>query len=387
MEFSKRNNFISFLVIATAIVTAFSFVIGKDKAFNFLPASLSDNFAEKEYVNSKKQLLNPPENIKAVYVTSWSAGNQSYINYLDGLLKIADINAVVIDVKDFSGFTILDKNQKRIPNLAGLLKKLHNQGVYLIARIVVFQDPVLAKARPDLAIYDKAKTKDIKNPVLWLDNNGLAWVDPASEEVLNYNVAIARSAADLGFDEINFDYVRFPSDGDLKNMGFPISDSKIEKHIVIKKFFQELRRSLAGIRISIDLFGQTTVKNDDMGIGQILEDAFDYFDYVCPMVYPSHYAEGFMGFENPAEHPYLVVKNSMEGALKKQNAYYNVEKIPAGLAIKFRPWLQDFDMGAEYNSEMVGQEIKAVTEVLAENYNGFMLWNPSNIYTWGAIQK
>lgn len=324
-----------------------------------------------------------PEIVKAVYVTSSSAGSQKYLEYLDNLFETTEINAVVIDIKDYSG-------RNAISAFDGLIQKLHDKEIYVIARIAVFEDATLVRARPDLAIYDKLKTVDPKNPVLWVDNNNLSWIDPASKEAWDYNILIAKDAVARGFDEINFDYIRFPSDGKIEDMGFPFLDKKVLMRSVIKEFFQKLRESLLDVKLSVDLFGYSTVSTDDMGIGQVLEDSFDYFDYISPMVYPSHYKDGFRGYLNPAEYPYEVIKYSMQEALKRQTAYYNKSQTTEGTTIinkaKFRPWLQDFNMGADYTVEMVKAEIKAVTDVLGKDFYGFMLWNASNVYTEGAIK-
>jgi hypothetical protein len=283
----------------------------------------------------------------------------------------------------------------------------------VIGRIAVFEDPVYSKVRPDLAIFNKKKivedTLSAKTPstenisgsqkTLWQDNNGLSWLDPASKEVWDYNISLAKDAFLHGFDEINFDYIRFPSDGKVENMGFPVWNEKKLKSQVIKEFFDYLRQQLPNEKISADLFGLTTVNTDDMGIGQLFENTFENFDYIAPMVYPSHYAKNFIGFANPAEHPYEVVKYSMENAILRVKSYINQQKVFSVSAktinidsdikpvAKLRPWIQDFNMGAVYNVQMVRQEIQALKDALGENYSGFMLWNPSNIYTQGAILK
>ncbi|MEK7658307.1 MAG: putative glycoside hydrolase [Patescibacteria group bacterium] len=341
-----------------------------------------------------KKLETPPSIINAVYVTGWSAGNKSYLNYLTNLFQTTEINAVVIDIKDYSGLISYNSGAEEvkkynlyanaIPDINALVKFFHDQNIYVIGRISVFEDPAYSKARPDLAIYDKTKTIDpANNPVLWLDNHNLSWLDPASKEVWDYNISLAKDAFLRGFDEINFDYIRFPSDGKLENMGFPHWDGKTLKHFALNNFFQYLRASLPDEKISVDLFGQTTTSKDDMGVGQLLEDSFNYFDYVSPMVYPSHYVSGFIGFSNPADHPYEVIKYSMDSALKRLVEYNNLQKTSA----KFRPWVQDFNMGAHYDAEKVKLEIKALKDALGENYNGFMLWNPSNLYTKEAVVK
>jgi len=333
---------------------------------------------------------------KAIYITGWSAGNNSYLNYLSNFFETTQINSVVIDIKDSSGYVFYNANvdevQKyklynySIKNIDSLVKFFHDKGIYAIARIVVFEDPMLAKNRPELAIYNTEKSSAASGTALWQDNKGLSWMDPASQDVWDYNVALAKDAISHGFDEINFDYVRFPSDGDTSIMGFPVWDKKTTKAGVIKNFFAYLRSQLPNAKLSVDLFGLTTVNKDDLGVGQVLENALPYFNYVCPMAYPSHYATGFLGFENPADYPYWVVKYSMlSGELKRQILIES--GADENSLAKLRPWLQDFDLGAIYTSDMVRSEILAVEESLLDGYNGFMLWNPSNYYTTEAIEK
>lgn len=354
--------------------------------------------------------IETPKIVKAVYLTSWSAGYSSRVDYVINLAKTAGVNAVVIDIKDYSGYVAYDSklpevisyNTKslKIPDVGSLIKKLHKEGIYTVARIVVFQDPALAAARNDWAIQGKNNVSFFSLWAaalsLWFDNLKLSWVDPSSEDVWNYNIAIAKEASDLGFDEINFDYVRFPSDGDLKNMSFPFWDGKTSKHLIIKKFFEKIRESLPNKKISIDLFGLTTINYDDLGVGQIIEDAFENFDYICPMVYPSHYASGFLGYENPAQYPYEVVKYSMESANRRLVQYKEGikesnndggEANNRGISAKLRPWLQDFNMGAVYDQDMVKAEINASFQALGQDYSGFMLWNASNIYHDLAIKS
>ena len=426
MKFSKWENFLTVLIV-TAILSAGTAFALKDKSYSFsAPAGIS---AESIKIPSEdgsgtaplpQKLTNPPEIIKSIYVTGYSAGAKTYIKYLADFLKNTEINSVVVDIKGSDGYVTynssLEDVQKyhltnyAIPNINAFVQFLHDQNIYVIGRIAVFEDPVYAKARPELAIYNKSKTTDLSQPVLWKDNNGLSWLDPASKDAWDYDVALAKDGLSHGFDEINFDYVRFPSDGKTGNMGFPVYDGKIAKPDVIKTFFHYLRTSLPDEKISADLFGLTTVNTDDMGIGQIIENAFENFDYVSLMVYPSHYANGFIGFSNPADHPYEVIKYSMDSALAKEKA---VEKQRQDLSLKnsepfgspaylsgsliqnslfvplakFRPWLQDFNMGAIYTPKMVKDEIKASQDALGGTYSGYMLWNPSNIYSGEAVLK
>ena len=350
--------------------------------------------AEKEtieVVEIDKKLQNPPEEVKALYVTAWSTTLPDRVDGFIDLIKKEKLNAVIIDVKDYSGYiaydieneTVLKYEAKKviIPDVDDLIQKFHDNDIYVIARVTVFQDPILAVARPDLAIKNKATGG------LWKDNNGLAWIDPASIEARDYIVKIAKDASERGFDEINFDYIRFPSDGRLSQMSFPFYDSEVQtKREAMKEVFEHFRENLPDLVISVDLFGLATVNKDDLGIGQTIEDAFENFDYICPMVYPSHYANGFIGFQNPAQHPYEVVKYSINHAVERLEAYRvaqeeNSEGQKKSLA-KIRPWLQAFDIGAVYGPNMIRAQIDASNEAGGV---GWILWNASNRYSTRVV--
>lgn len=377
-------------------------------------------------IEPQQPLSEPPKEIKAIYLTSWSAGNPKKIAYVLNLAHSGKINAVVIDIKDYSGYVAYNitlpevekyaAKEIRIPRLNALIKELHDSGIYAIARITIFQDPQLAKSRPDLAIHSRKRLADQRGlnadlrgnfslSTLWLDHKKLAWIDPAAKDAWDYNIAIAKDAASRGFDELNFDYIRFASDGNLGDMVFPTrinadltqtNADSTSKSKVIKNFFKYLREQLPNIKTSADLFGLATVQKDDLGIGQIIEDAYEYFDYVSPMVYPSHYASGFLNYKNPAQHPYEVVRYSMDEALHKLTTY-NLQQttnnststnplsvVSGRLSVKLRPWLQDFDLGADYDATMVKYQIQAVYDAASstpELINGWMMWNPSNVYT------
>ena len=346
-------------------------------------------------------LPNAPDHVKSVYLTGGSSGRQKYIDYVIELAKTSQINAVVVDIKDYTGYVLYRTSDLIAPlvkeygarkiaigDIDGMIKKFHDAGIYVIARIVVFQDTVLAEARPDLAILKKYEPiNSLSFPGFWTDRAGLMWVDPASEEVWSYNIAIAKDAISHGFDEINFDYIRFPSDGDLKNISYPFWDRETTtRHSAIKGFFKKLREELPSAKLSVDLFGLTTINRDDLGVGQIIEDAFLYFDYVCPMVYPSHYAKGFLMYDNPADYPYEVVNYSMVRAMEKLRVF-RLNNSGSTRNVYLRPWLQDFNLKAEYNADMVKLEIKGTLDALgADDFKGFMLWNASNIYTEEAVE-
>ena len=310
--------------------------------------------------------------------------------------------------------------QIEITKINSVIKRLHDEGIYVIARVTVFQDPILAKARPEWAIHRSIANASSSAPAinfsstasLWYDNKKLAWMDPSASGVWDYNIAIAKDAAARGFDEINFDYIRFASDGNLSAMRFPVYSAKTEtKRAAIARFFKYLRDQLSGITISADLFGLSTVNYDDLGIGQRLEDAAPYFDALAPMVYPSHYAAGSFGYKNPANYPYEIIKTSMDGALKKLNALADgqtggtastssatttgvsaTSSLPLATSplvlAKLRPWLQDFNLGATYDVTKVKAEIQAVNDTVGKTgrFGGWMMWNSSNVYTKSALE-
>lgn len=346
-------------------------------------------------------LADPPRVMKGLYLTGWSAGTPKKVLSTIAMMKQTGLNTVVIDIKDYSGTLSYSTDiplaessgafaQIKIRNPNAMIKEFHDEGIYVIGRVTDFQDPVLAKAHPEWALKNKT------NGNVWTDNHGLAWMDPAATPVWDYLVRIAQDAHARGFDEIQFDYVRFASDGSLGNISFPYWDEKIPRTTIIANFFKYLREHTQGITISADLFGLSTINHDDLGIGQVIESAYKYFDYVSPMVYPSHYANGFLGYKNPAQYPYEVVSYSMSHALiRLEDRAVKMASSTASSAIpvaamslyrsKLRPWLQDFNLGATYNGTMVGKEIQAVNDTIGKSsasgyYGGWLLWDAANNY-------
>lgn len=322
------------------------------------------------------------QEIKALYLTAYTAGNKTRRASLVEVVDNSELNALVIDIKDSEGYVFYDTSVElaeeikaeriRIPDLKEWLGELKAKGVYTIARIVVFQDPHLAAAMPEIALKSKLGG-------LWRDYKGLAWVDPTEMLVWDYNMDLAREAIALGFDEINFDYVRFPSDGNIQQIVYANLDNlnqKEEKNRVMARFYNYVNDQLKfePALTSADLFGLTTMRSDGMNIGQRLEDAAPNFDFIGPMVYPSHYPPGFEGLANPAEHPYKVIYTSLIAAKDVMEQ--------AGRA-QLRPWIQDFDLGAVYTPEMIQAQIHAGKDAGA---NGFFVWNASNNYTLAGFK-
>ena len=327
--------------------------------------------------------IETPENVKALYMSSWVAGSANFRNSLVKIVDDTELNAVVIDVKDSTGrisyymndplIKELGSAENRIGDIRGLISLLHSKNIYVIGRISVFQDPYLTKKKPEWAI------KRISNGEVWKDRKGLSFLDPTNKEVHNYIITVATNAYNDGFDEINFDYIRYPSDGDIKDINYNLSSGK-NRASNMKDFFKYLSSQIkakGNIPISADVFGLTTEATDDMGIGQVWEKIIPYFDFVCPMVYLSHYPSGHAGYKNPAAYPYEVINKALQGAINKTNAIKENPK-------KIRPWLQDFDLGATYTKDMIILEKKAVYD---NKLGSWMLWDPSNKYTPSALDK
>ena len=323
-----------------------------------------------------------PEPVHAIYMTGWVAGLKDWRSDLISFVENSNLNAMVIDVKDFSGrisfktddpdIHALGAEEDRIPDIKGLINELHQKNIYVIARISTFQDPYFATKHAEAAIHRK-------NGSLWADKKGIRWLDPSSHEVWNYVVRIGKAAERVGFDELNYDYVRFPSDGDLSAMVFSEYDGKRPKSDVLEDFFTYLHDNLqvTHIPISVDLFGLTTERTDDMGIGQILEKAARHVDYVAPMTYPSHYPPGYRGLEDPNNHPYEILKGALDVAVKRMVAASTSPN-------KIRPWIQDFDLGVHYTVDMIKEEIRGVNDA---GLTSWMVWDPKNKYTRAAYTK
>ncbi len=329
--------------------------------------------------------------VKGLYLTAYSAGNPKKIDEIIDLINKTELNAVVIDIKDYSGVILYDSqikivndlktDEKRLGDVTSLIKKLHAKNIYVIARQTVFQDPILAEKKPEWAIKNKSGG-------LWRDNKGLAWVDASKKEVWSYNVAIAKEAIGLGFDEINFDYVRFPSDGDMSqavyssqrrvSMDGTRHDSvESKKFMVMQKFYHFLNIKLQDepAWISLDMFGLVMEKHgeDDMGIGQRLADAVNEVDYISPMMYPSHYPSGHLGLTNPADYPATVFEHGMKLGVPNF----------VGKRAKVRPWIQAFNLGAVYDADKIRAQIGEI-EKYPDNA-GWLMWNASNRYTSAGL--
>lgn len=306
----------------------------------------------------------PPTNVKAIYVTAQSAMWTERMDYLIDFAKKTEVNSMVINIKDNEA-THLNRY------MADLVRRLLAENINPIARVVIFQDNDLARKRPDLAL------KTTKGE-LW-GHKGFQWVDPAGREVWDYNADLSIKILDLGFTEINFDYIRFP-DGDVNSIVYPFYDYQQPKTAIIKdamKYITEkIKTARPGSILSADIFAYGLLRSDGLGIGQRFLDLVDYFDVIAPMIYPSHYATGNFGFNNPAAEPYQVVLQTLQQG--------NQQLLANDKAAIIRPWIQDFDMGAFYDREKIQTQIQAVTD--AGHNSGWMSWNPNNVYLLGKYE-
>jgi hypothetical protein len=347
--------------------------------------------------------IDTPAAVRGIYMTSCVASMPTLRSKLADLIHETELNSVVIDIKSFDGhisFEPKDEELKKamggcfVKDMQDFIDSLHEKNIYVIGRVASFQDSLRVKSHPELAVKKASATSTV-----WGDHKGIPWIDASAKPHWDYLVSIAEESHAIGFDEINFDYIRFPSDGNMKDIYYPWSGTK-NKSEVMKSFFEYLSQRLKpqGITISADLFGMTTTNTDDLNIGQVLEYALPNFDYIAPMVYPSHYPVGFMGFSDPNKHVYEIVFYSMKTAADRAAATTTVVYLPdarIGTSTpalyskpsfdkkKLRPWLQDNNYPVTYTAEMVRAQIKAAYDA---GLDSWMLWNAGNRYTRGALE-
>ena len=326
----------------------------------------------------------PPHPIRAAYLTYYGVADRGIRQRVLDLVSRTELNAVVIDVKGDRGMipyrtavqAAIDAGAQGpviIKDFEEQLAAWKAQGIYTIARIVAFKDNLRATTRPDLAIIDTRTGKP------WIDRENLAWVDPFREENWDYLIAVAKEAVAKGFDEVQFDYVRFPTDGKLSAARYSQVNNATTRLPTIAAFLAKARRELGptGAFLGADVFGYTAFNSNDTDIGQRIEELSAHLDYMCPMVYPSGYHLGIPGVRNPMKNPYEVVKESVR--LTRQRSQ--------NPAMQVRPWLQDFkDYAFDkriFGPGEVSAQIRAANDAGA---SGWMLWNPRNDYTAAALR-
>jgi hypothetical protein len=312
-----------------------------------------------------------PSEMRGVHVTMPLASLRGRI---DQYLSIPGLNTLELDVKDENGEVGFVYGAPSLARTIGAAKryyrprqvvsKARRRGVYLIGRLVVFQDPIFAESRPQRAV----RTADGS---VWRTSAGHAWTNPYDRRVWAYNVAVAKAAAKAGFDEIQFDYVRFPSDGDVSSAVFGGAGRRANGWVIAAfvHYAAERLRPL-GVRVSVDLFGLSATR--DLGVGQVPRRLARYVDAVYPMVYPSHYRSGEHGLSDPSSQPGVTVSRSLR----------DFRKAMRGRKAKLIPWLEDFSLGRTRTPDEVRAQIDAAR---ASGAAGYLLWNPLGEYTDGAL--
>ena len=305
-----------------------------------------------------------PENLNAIYLPS-HCFTERKISEFTHYAALTGLNAVVLHVKDPHGL-IRWKSENELANAIGAvasyglvehtLKQLKAQGFWCIAKLDVFADHRLVRHDPYMGILD------IRTGGPWSDKNGLYWSNPFNQTVWQYNIALCHELIDLGFDEIQFDYMRFPSDGDLSVMNYPVRDNHFSRARCIGKFLETAYARLKprGIIISVDLFGLVAWKTEDFGIGQLLEEIAPHVDVICPMLYPSHFPTGFLGMANPGKFPLEIMELS-------------AKRMKTRTGKRIRPWIQGF----WYKPDDINAQIDGL--MLAETKN-WSVWNPAGTY-------
>lgn len=340
------------------------------------------NFSPRPKVNYPG---NPKKVVKGIYVSYSSVSTTKSLDRLIDLANKTEINAFVIDVKDDDGLLLwkmpevvskynLNSDAKApIKDISAVMKKLKDNNIYLIARIVSFKDPTYAKVNPDRTIIDKRNGKPFTNA------DGLVWVSAHDRKLWQYNIDVAKEAAKVGFNEIQFDYVRFPASNGGKldavlNYRNPNGESK---PVAIQKYLIEAHKQLSPLNVytAADVYGQVGSSPDDMSLGQYWEAVSNVVDYICPMVYPSHYANGVYGTKVPDAEPYKTVYGSSRDSV---NRNYNIDT-PATI----RTWIQDFTASwvkghIKYDITEVKLQIKALNDLGLQEY---ILWNAGNRYS------
>lgn len=318
---------------------------------------------------------------KALYLSFYGIGSRILRGSALKLIEETELNSLVIDVKGDRGNITYKSSiplaseigaQKIIiiKDIKDLIKSFKKKGIYTIARIVVFKDNPLALARPDLAI--KTQSGEI-----WRDRENLAWVDPFKKDVWDYNIDIAVEAAQSGFDEIQFDYVRFP-DTDGPNFSMPNTEENRVK--AVSEFLMEAKRRLVpyNVFLDADIFGYVFWNLNDTKIGQKLDALTPILDYFSPMLYPSGFQYGIPGYRKPVAYPHEIVYLTLKRGQERTH-------LPS---FRFRPWLQAFRDYAFDRRYFREKEIRDQINA-AENFgsHGWMLWNPHNIYTSDGLKK
>lgn len=390
------NKKIIFIIGGVVLIGGYVFLNSTLTTATYIPKSILEqnisNSTSTTTVDTSTH-VKTPEVVKSIYMTACVLSTIEFKQDLVDVIDTTEINSIVIDIKDFSGTISFPTDNPKLYGTQGtgckatgvkeFIEELHKKNIYVIGRVTVFQDNIMTKLHPDLAV------KRASDGGVWKDHKGISFIDVGAKEHWDYIIELSKESYTLGFDEINFDYIRFPSDGNMKDIHFDHSDGN-NKPESLRKFFEYLHAQLkdTGLVTSADLFGMTTTNTDDLNIGQVLENALPYFDYVAPMVYPSHYPPNFNGWANPNHYPYELIYFVMKSGADRAEALKNATTTPDDIRARvgkhqLRTWIQDFDYGGDYGPAEVRAQINASVDAGVPSW---MLWAPSNRYTRDALK-
>jgi hypothetical protein len=362
-----------------------SITIKQYKGSNLVDTSKSNEIMNRED-NRTVTLMTMSAPVRAIYVSSYVA-NSRRMNELINLVKQTELNAMVLDIN--SGIALLSvdlsnykqghahfkpSSKRSAQQYRQVIQQLKRHHIYLIARIVTFKNPSLANAVPAWAL----KRKDGK---LWRDRNGIPWVNPFRQEAWEYPITLAEHAAQIGFDEIQFDYVRFPENASKLDREVDFANAQgWTKSEAIGRFLHRasVRTHKYGARVSADVFGMVGSTDNDMGIGQKWDTIVKEVDVISPMIYPSHYSRGMWGIDNPDLSPSPIINRALMDAAK-HNRKLNQKGIATA---KVRPWLQGFTAGwvfpnQKYGAEQIREQIYTARKA---GFDSYMIWNSAIRY-------
>ncbi len=387
--------------------------IQDDKEIFPLEKDIENSKNNTEYLEQaadEQEIVMRPK-VKGIFVTGPMAGT-SNMEKLIGLVEETELNAIVMDIKNDEGRITYDMqipivqevgaDIRYIQDMEALIKECKEKNIYLIARIVAFKDPFLVKAKPEWCVHNKDGS-------IFQDKDGLAWLNPYEPQVWDYLLKIAEEALRIGFDEVQFDYIRFSTDSGMKNADFGTSGEEKNREEIIEDFVKYAAQRIheAGGAISADVYGMVIDSRVDQEIvGQNYVEMSRYLDYISPMIYPSHYGPYNYDIPVPDAEPYRLVltalqasKKALAGVLEKtvsgnEGIEYSTEEIAAlmpmeGIRAQVRPWLQDFTATwvkghINYEAEEIRAQIQAVYDA---GYEEWILWNASNRYTEDGLLK
>ncbi|MBI5413415.1 hypothetical protein HZA42_03660 [Candidatus Peregrinibacteria bacterium] len=320
----------------------------------------------------------PP--LHGIYLTSQTVANKTGEKLVSDLSKVGG-NMIIFDVQNSSGrlayqsklpISIEIKNNKdQIPNLSATIKKLHDKGFYVVARLVTFNNPFLAQQKPQWVL----KRKGSKN--LFVSREGAIWLDPGNPELKEYLIDIGREISLAGADEIQLDYVRFPAGGKGGYIGYNFTgDDMFTRDQAITNFVSEFASAmhLFGTSVGVDIFGIVVWDNVSWKvIGQNIGELGKYVEAIYPMPYPSHFGPGWGGHKNPADEPYFFVQETTKKFLEQTKL----------TSVKIRPWLQGFVMRtSSFGPNYIKEQIRALKDI---GIGEFSVWNASNNY-WATMK-